>query len=162
MTDPVVVKLIWLGAVLVAYGLFRWRWLVATQGIVIRTVQDAERWSQSRGASAPTKDLIARLTNAAYRPLAIWCIAVVASLGVLVGAVRGLRKHNAARSEAADEEAVVTLRLFCAALTTSPITLVLVAAACCLALLLRGSAKTVLDLMPAATLFGWRLHQPST
>ena len=81
---------------------------------------------------------------------------------MVVCAVRNLRKRPAIHTEAMDEEAEVTLRLLVAVLATSPVALVLVAAAFCLGLLFRGSAKTVLDLMPEATLFGTRLHQPST
>lgn len=160
MIEPVATKLIWVGAVLVAYGLFRWRWLVATQGIVLRTVHEAEQWSQRTGTSAPAKSLVIRLTNAAYRPLTVWCIAVVVSLAVVVGAVRNLRKDATANTAASDDEPEVRLRLLVAVLATSPITLLLVAAAFCLGLLFRGSAKTVLELMPQTTLFRWQSHQP--
>lgn len=161
MIEPVVAKLIWVAAVLAAYGLFRWRWLVATQGIVIRTVREAEQWSQSPGTNAAAKNVVMRLTAAAYRPFAVWCIAVFVSVGVVNGAVRNLRKRAAANTGAVEEEPLVTLRLLVAVLTTSPITLVLVAAAFCLGLLFRGSVKTLLELMPQTTLFAGRLHQPS-
>ena len=61
-----------------------------------------------------------------------------------------------------DDGSVVTLRLLVAVLTTSPIALLLVAASFCLGFLFRGSAKTVLELIPEAALFGWRQHQSIT
>ena len=163
MIDPVVIKLIWVGAALVAYGLFRWRWLVATEDFVISAVQDAERWGQSPGTSAFAKDLVERFSNAAYRPFATWCIALFVSCGVVVAVIRDLRrKHSAsAQDDAADEEARMTFRLLVAVLTTSPIALVLVVVVFCLGLLFQGSAKAVLGLIPEATVFGW-LRQPST
>lgn len=160
MIEPVAAKLIWVGAVLVAYGLFRWRWLVATQGIVLRTVHEAEQWTQLPETSAPAKGLVTRLTKAAYRPFTVWCIAVVVSVAVVVGAVRNLSKHGSTDAAASDDEHEVPLRLLVAVLATSPITLLLVAAAFCLGLLFRGSAKTVLELMPQAILLRWQPHQP--
>ena len=160
MIESVVIKLIWVGVVLTAYGLFRWRWLVATQDFVISAVQDAEGWSRSRGTSATAKAQVEDLAKTAYHPLKTWRIAVLVSLGVVVAVIRNLgRKHTAAAStDAADEEARMTVRLLVAVLITSPIALVLVVLVFCLGLLFQGSAKAVLGLIPEATVFG-RLHQ---
>ena len=70
MIEPVVMKLIWVGGALLAYGLFRWRWLIAMQEVVVSAVQDAEQWARAPETSIPAKELIERLTNAAYRPFA--------------------------------------------------------------------------------------------
>ncbi|MDE0177196.1 MAG: hypothetical protein OXP36_01250, partial [Gammaproteobacteria bacterium] len=83
MIEPVVVKLIWAGAILAAYGFFRWRWLVAMQDFVISAMEDAERWAQSTTTSAFAKDLVERFSNAAYRPSATWRIALLVSCGVV-------------------------------------------------------------------------------
>ena len=164
MIEPAAMKLIWVGVALLAYGLFRWRWLIAMQEVVANAVHDAEQWGREPGTSAPAKDLIERLTNAAYRPFATWCVAAVVSLGVVLGVVRDLgRKRTApAQADVVDKEAQVTLRLLVAVLATSPIALVLVTALFCLGFLLRGSAKAVIGLIPVATVLGGRLHQPST
>lgn len=162
MIEPVAVKLIWVAAALAAYGLFRWRWLVAMQEVVVGAVYDAEQWSRSAGTSASTKNMVERLTNVAYRPFATCGIAVLVSIGLIVGSVRGLREATPASTDAMDAEASMTLRLLVAVLTTSPVALVLVIIAFCVGLLFRGSTKAVLELMPQATVFGGRLHQPST
>ena len=163
MIDPVLMKLIWAGIVLAAYGLFRWRWLVATQEVVIGAVRDAERWGRSPRASAPVKDAVEHLANAAYRPVATWGIAVGVSLGVVLAVIRELRgKHAApAQTDTASEEALVAVRLLAAVLITSPIALLLAIVVFCLGLLFLGSAKAVLGLIPEATAFG-RMRQPST
>ena len=162
MIEPVAIKLIWVAALLTAYGLFRWRWLVAMQEVVVSAVYDAEQWSRSAETSASTKNLIERLTNAAYRPFATWGIAIIVAVGLIVGAVRGVRKRMPANTEAMDAEASMTLRLLAAVLTTSPFALALVAVAFCLGLLFRGSAKAVLERMTQVTVLGGRLHQPTT
>lgn len=162
MIEPVAIKLIWVAAGLTAYGLFRWRWLVAMQEVVVSAVYDAEQWSRSVETCTSTKNLIERLTSAAYRPFATWGIAIIVSLGVIVGAVRGVRKRTPANTEAMDAEGSMTLRLLVAVLTTSPFALVLVAFAFCLGLLFRGSAKAVLELMTQVTVLGGRMHQPTT
>ncbi|MDE0040355.1 MAG: hypothetical protein OXU77_22745 [Gammaproteobacteria bacterium] len=162
MIEPVAVKLIWAGAILAAYGLFRWRWLVAMQDFVISAVEDAERWAQSTTTSAFAKDLVERFSNAAYRPSATWRIALLVSCGVVFAVVRNLHRNSPpAQDEAAEEEARMTFRLLVAVLTTSPIALVLVFVVFCFGLLLQGSVRAVLGLIPEATVFG-RLHQPST
>ncbi len=163
MIEPVVLKLIWVGTALVAYGLFRWRWLVATQEVVISAVQDAERWGRSPGASASAKDLVERFANVAYRPLATWCVALLVSVGVVVGVIRNLRRKGTAapRTDAMDEEATMAFRLVVAVLMTSPIALALVAVVFCLGFLFQGSAKAVLGLVPEAAIFG-PIHQPGT
>ena len=161
MIEPVAIKLIWAGAILVAYGMFRWRWLVATQDFVISAMQDAEQ--RLPKSSAIFKDLVERSSNAVYHPLATWWIAVLVSCGVVVAVIRNVgRRHSARRQyDAVDEEARMTCRLLVAVLATSPIALVLVIVVFCLGLLFQGSAKAVLGLIPEATVFG-RLHQPST
>ncbi|MDE0193687.1 MAG: hypothetical protein OXQ90_20240 [Gammaproteobacteria bacterium] len=162
MIEPVVVKLIWVGAILLTYGLFRWRWLVAMQDFVISAMQDAERAAQSTTTSAFAKDLVERFSNAAYRPWATWRIAVLVSCGMIVAVIRNLHRSSPpAQDDAADDEALMTFRLLVAVLTTSPIALALVFVVLCLGLLLRGSVRAVLGLIPEATVFG-RLHQPST
>ena len=165
MIEPVVIKLIWVGVAVAAYGLLRWRWLIATQDVVVGLVQDAEQWCQSPEASATAKSQVERFANAAYRPLATWGIALMASLGVVVGVVatvvRQLRGHTApARTDATDEEALVCSRLLAAVLMTSPIALLLVMAVFLMGFLFLGSVKAVLALIPEATVFG-RMHQPS-
>lgn len=163
MIEPVVLKLIWVGAGLTAYGLFRWRWLIATQEIVISAMQDAERWGRSPAASPTAKDLAQRFANAAYRPLATWCIALLVSVGVVVGVIRNLRRKGTSshRTTAMEEEASMAFRLVVAVLMTSPIALALVAVVFCLGFLFQGSAKVVLGLIPEAAIFG-QIHQPST
>ena len=162
MIEPVAIKLIWVAVGLTAYGLFRWRWLVAMQEVVVGAVYDAEQWSRSVETSESTKKLIERLTSAAYRPFAIWRIAMIVCLGVIVGAVRGIRRRTPANTEAMDAEASMTLRLLAAVLTTSPFALLLATVAFCLGLLFRGSAKAVLELMTQVTVLGGRLRQPTT
>lgn len=155
MIEPVAIKLIWVGVAVVAYGLLRWRWLIATQDVVIGVVQDAERWCRSAGASATAKGRVERFASAAYRPLATWRIALLVSLGVVVAVLRRLRKHTVpARTDATDEEALMSVRLLAAVLMTSPIALVLVAVVFLVGLLFHGSAKAVLALIPEATIFG--------
>ena len=163
MVEPVVMKLIWVGVAVAAYGLLRWRWLIATQDVVIGIVQDAERWSQSPEATA--KGRVELLAEAAYRPLATWGIALMVSLSVVVGVVgavaRHLRRHTApARTDVADQEVLIYFRLLAAVLMTSPIALLLVVAVFLMSFLLRGSVKAVLALIPEATMFG-RMQQPS-
>ena len=167
MIEPVAMKLIWVGVALMAYGLFRWRWLIAMQDIVVGAVQDAERWERAPQTSAPAIDLIRRLRNAAYRPFTTCCIAVVVSVGVVVGAARDLGRKPAVPAQAGatgvvNEEAQVISRLLVAVLATSPIALVLVTAFICLGSLLRGSAKAVIASIPEASTIGGPLHQSST
>lgn len=121
MIEPVAIKLIWVGVAVVAYGLLRWRWLIATQDVVIGVVQDAERWCRSAGASATAKGRVERFASAAYRPLATWRIALLVSLGVVVAVLRRLRKHTVpARTDATDEEALMSVRLLAAVLNDEP------------------------------------------
>lgn len=163
MIEPVAIKLIWAAAILVAYGMFRWRWLVATQDFVVSAMQDAEQRRRSPESSAIFKDLVERFSNAVYHPFATWWIAVLVSCGVVVAVIWTVRRKNSARAQydAADEDARMTSRLLVAVLTTSPIALVLVVVVFCLGFLFQGSAKAMLELIPEATVFG-RLHQPST
>ena len=163
MIEPVVVKLIWLGAGVAAYGLFRWRWLIATQEFVIGAVWDAEQWARSPGASANAQGRVEYFANVAYRPFATCCVAVLVSLGVVVAVIRDLRHKDPApaRTKIADREALITFRLLVAVLATSPIALVLATLVFCIGLLFRGSVKAVLDLIPEAAVFG-RTHQAST
>ena len=162
MIEPVVVKLIWLGVGLAVYGLFRWRWLVATQEFVISAVRGAEQWARSSETSTIAKDRVEHFANAAYRPLATLWVAVLVSTGVFVAVIRDLRRQEPASAgiEIADEEALTTFRLIVAVLTTSPIALLLATAMFCVGLWFRGSVKAVLSLIPEAAIFG--RHQTST
>lgn len=165
MIEPVVIKLIWVGVAVAVYGLLRWRWLIATQDVVIGLVGDAEQWCRSAEATATARSRVELLADAAYRPLATWGIALMVSLGMVVGVVatvvRHLRGHTVpARTDTTDEEASVSFRLLAAVLMTSPIALLLVVAVFLVGFLFLGSVKAVLALIPEATIFG-RMQQPS-
>lgn len=119
MTEAIQIKIAWVIAAVIAYGLLRWCWMSATHDSRARVGREADRWAEDPRVDPKVRESIVLLADAAYRPATPWIIL----LGVIVGMVSSPARSHAVRlsddPEVSRKLVVLKLKLFLALITTS-------------------------------------------
>ncbi len=149
MTEAIQLKIAWAIAAVIAYGLFRWRWMSATHDFRARVGREADRWAEDPRVDPKVRESIVLLADAAYRPATPWIIL----LGVIVGMVSSPGRPHAVRlsddPEVSRKLVVLKLKLLLALITTSPLAsmfaVMFAVVAVVVAVLAHGSFNTIRD-----------------
>ena len=143
MTEPVLVKIGYVVAAVVAYGLLRWRWMRATQDFRIRVGCEADLRADDSRVKPRAQASLAGLADTAYRPLAPWLLL----LGLVIVMTLPVRKLD--HSEFSDDPDVAAevgrlkVELVFALMSTSPLACVFAAIVLALGLLTRRSVGVI-------------------
>lgn len=125
MTEAVLLKIGCVVAILVGYGLLRWRIMVVTHAFRVQVGCDADRWADDERIPHELRHALRRWADRMYRPTTPWVVVLRALLAVLMPYERLARNHQAVMrsipSEAREEVPRLGVKLVFAAVTTSPI-----------------------------------------
>ena len=147
MIDPLLLKAAWVPALVILYGLLRWRLMVATHDFRTRVGCEADRWADDECLDGRTRAALSALADRAYRPTTPWLVL----LGLVIAVFLPPRNANALQSLADDVARQVVgllLKLFLAMISTSPLACVLALIVLVIDLLLRRSVDKVVDAVP--------------
>ena len=136
MVDPILIKLIWAFGAIVAYGLLRWRLMVATHDFRVRTGAKAHMLGQQADPQQPEGRRLVLLAESAYRPMTPWLLAFSLLRAVLLPTSR--RRPATPDAEAATAPQELYVRLFWALISTSPLATILALLILAMALLWRS------------------------
>ena len=145
MTDPALIKIAYAFAVVIAYGLLRWRLMRATHEYRVQAGCEADRWAENPKVEPRIRASLSRLADMAYRPLTPWALLI----GFVVAAFSPRGKLGDFRIS--DDEEVtkkvvrLKLTLFFALIATSPLACLLAAVILAIGLLARGSVSATGD-----------------
>ena len=143
MTEDVLIRIAWVLAVVLAYGLLRWRVMHVTHGFRVRVACEADRRAEDSRVDPRIRESLALLADAAYRPATPWIIL----LGLSVAPFLPLgRSHDVRLSdgvEIAAELVKLKLKLLLALITTSPLASILAMLVVIAGLLVRSSISTI-------------------
>ena len=121
MTEAVLFKIGCVVAVLIGYGLVRWRLMKATQEFRIRAGCDADRWAADSRVPEETQRALQGLADGMYRPMMPWLVVA----GTLIAVFMPYRRLEAAMPslDPGIRKDIVRLnvRLVVAAVATSPL-----------------------------------------
>ena len=143
MTEAVLIKLGWVVAAVVAYGLLRWRLMDATHGFRVRAGRDADFWARDPRVPEHEQRALQGMADRMYRPLTPWLVVLATLVVVLVPSGRLSRWMRPLEPEIRSEIARLKARLVFAAVATSPLAC-LVAGVVLLAGLLARNSVTAL------------------
>ena len=145
MADPVLIKIAYAFAVVIVYGLLRWRLMRATHEYRVQAGCEADRWAENPKVEPRIRASLSGLADMAYRPLTPWALLV----GLIVAMFSPLGKFGDLRisddEEVAREIVKLKLTLFFALITTSPLAFFFAAVILAIGLLARGSVSTIRD-----------------
>ena len=155
MDDPILSKLVWAFGAVVVYGLLRWRLMVATHEFRIRAGAAAFALGQQADQKQPSRRELAFLAERAYRATTPWLL-VLSLLRAVLGPNQRRRSstHNA---ETASVPPELSVRLFWALISTSPLASILALLVLVAALLWRSYVEALRDGITAAM---DRVHSP--
>ena len=145
MTDPALIKIAYIFAAVIAYGLIRWRLMRATHEYRVQAGCKADRWAENPKVEPRIRASLSRLADMAYRPLTPWALLI----GFVVAAFSPRGKLGDFRIS--DDEEVtkkvvrLKLTLFFALIATSPLACLLAAVILAIGLLARGSVSATGD-----------------
>lgn len=150
MAEPVLIKIVTVVAVVIGYGLLRWRLMVATHEFRTRAGCEADRLASDPRVGDEIRATLTALADAVYRPAVPWIVVTVLTIGMLrpVGAFRKVELPDDA--EIARQIVRSKLRLIFALLTTSPLAFILAIVVLVAGLLIHSSVNAVIDIVSAA------------
>lgn len=150
MTEPVLVKIGYVVAAIVAYGLLRWRWMRATQDFRIRVGRKADLRADDPRVKPWVRASLAGLADMAYRPMVPWFLLS----GLAIAMILPFRKldHSEFSDDpvVADEVARLKVKLVFGLISTSPLACVFAAAVLTIGLLTRRSVDVIGERVSAA------------
>ena len=124
MTEAVLIKLGWVVAAVIAYGLLRWRLMAATHNFRVRAGREADRWAGDPRVPEHMQRALQGAADRMYRPLTPWLV-VVAALVVVLTPTRKFERLFDSMGRSMDPAVRgdvfrLNARLAFAAVTTSP------------------------------------------
>ncbi|MDE0372497.1 MAG: hypothetical protein OXI73_08135 [Rhodospirillales bacterium] len=147
MTEAELFKIGCVVAALIGYGLIRWRLLETTHDFRVRAGCDADQWAADRSLPMEIRQSLQGLADGMYRSTMPWLIVLGTLIAVLMPYRLVGRKYDAAiRSlspEARKDFARLNVRLFFAAVTTSPLAGLVILFVLLVGLLVRTSVEAV-------------------
>lgn len=152
MTEPVLIKIAYVLAAVIVYGLLRWRLMLATHEFRVRVACEADRWAEDPRVNPKIRISLAGLADAAYRPATPWLILI----GLTVSMCLPLHRTRIRLSDVSDDAGVAAqifqlkLKLLFALITTSPSACVLAMIVLMIGLLVHKSVITIKDSVSAA------------
>lgn len=150
MAEPVLIKIAWVLAVVVVYGLLRWRLMVATHEFRIRAGCEADRLASDPRVSEEMHATLTALADAVYRPATPWIVVTVLAIAVFLP-VGTLRKVELPEdTEIAAQIFRLKLRLIFAVVTTSPLACIVAILVLLGGLLFHSSVNAVTEIVSAA------------
>lgn len=151
MTEPVLVKIGYVVAAIVAYGLLRWRWMRATQDFRIRVGRKADLLAEGPRVKPWVRASLAGLADMAYRPMVPWFLL----LGLAIAMILPFREldHSEFSDDpvVADKVARLKVKLVFGLMSTSPLACVFAAAVLMLGLLTRRSVDVIEERVSATS-----------
>ena len=149
MVEPVLIKMIAVIAVVVGYGLLRWRLMVATHEFRICAGCEADRLASDPRVGDEMRASLTALADAVYRPAAPWIVLTVLTVAMFlpVDALRNVELPDDA--EFSMRIGRSKLRLVFALLTTSPLAFILGVIVLMVGLLIHSSVNAVIDIISA-------------
>lgn len=93
MTEPVLITIGYVVAVVIAYELLRWLLVAVTHRFRLEAGCDADRWAGDSRVDSRTQSVLTALADMAYRPAAPWLmLRVLASalLGMIARMIRAM------------------------------------------------------------------------
>ena len=125
MTEAVLLKIGVIIAVLVGYGLVRWRIMIVTHEFRGQAGCDADRWAADERVPANLRQSLQDLADRMYRPTTPWLIVLGTLIFVLMPYRQFDRKHDAMMrsisSDVREDVARLSVRLVFAGVATSPL-----------------------------------------
>ena len=147
MIEPVLIKIVYVIAAVIAYGLFRWRLMRATHEFRVRVGCDADRLAADPRVDPKIRKSPSILADLAYRPATPWFFLV----GLVVAMFLPLCKLRPLNDvEVAAEIVRLKLKLFFASITTSPLACMFAIIFLIMGLLARHSVSTIEACMSSA------------
>ena len=150
MTDPVLIKIAYILAAVIVYGLIRWRLMRVTHEFRVLAGCEADRWAENPKVEPRIRASLSALADMAYRPVTPWALL----MGLIVALFFPPGKFGDIRIS--DDEKIVQevvklkLTLFFALITTSPLACFLAAIILVIGLLARSSVSTIRDCVSMA------------
>ena len=150
MSDPVLIKIAWAIGVAIAYGLLRWRLMVATHEFRVQAGREADRLAADPRVPRDTQAMLTRLADMAYGFFTPWLV-LLALIAAMTFPLRESRRAGIADDgEIAADVTGVKLKLVVALITASPLACALAAVVLTIGLLLRGSVEALARSVAAA------------
>lgn len=147
MTEAVLFKIGCIVAVLVGYGLIRWRLMHATHGFRVNVGCDADRWAADPRVPEDTRQVLRGWADGMYRPATPWLLVLATLIAVSIPYRRFDRKFEAVTLSLAPEIRKdighLNVRLAFAAVTASPLASLAVMLILLVGVLFRASVDTV-------------------
>lgn len=151
MIDPALVKIAYVLAAVIAYGLIRLRLMRATHEFRVQVGCEAGRWAENPKVEPRMRASLNRLADMAYRPLTPWALLI----GLIVATFSPSGKFDDLKisddEEVAKKVVELKLTLFFALIATSPLACLLAAVILAIGLLARGSVSAVGDCLFTAS-----------
>ena len=145
MGDPILSKLLWAFGAVVVYGLLRWRLMVATHEFRVRAGMAACAFARDADAKQAEGQVLAFWAARAYRPTTPWLL-VLSLLGAVLWSKSGRSPAQGAEAASASHEVQqMSVRLFWALISTSPLASSLALLVLAAALLWRKYVEAVRD-----------------
>ena len=150
MTEPVLIKIACVIAVIIGYGLLRWRLMVATHGFRMRVGCEADRWASDSRVNEEVRTSLTSLADALYRPAAPWIVVTILTVAMFlpIGALRTVEPPK--DREIAMQLIALRLKLIFALVTTSPLACIVAIVVLVSGLLIHSSVNAVIDIVSAA------------
>lgn len=153
MTEAVLLKLGYVFAAVIGYGLLRWRIMAATHTFRIQAGCDADRLAADERISADMRNALQGWADRMYRPMTPWLIVFRTLIVIFIPTQWLARAHDAAMSlvppDARGDVARVNIRLVFAAVTTSPLATVATFLILFLGLVVRASFEVLWERIAA-------------
>ena len=153
MTEAVLLKIGYVVAALIGYGLFRWRLLEATHDFRVRAGCDADRWAADERLPVEIRRALKGLADGMYRSTTPWLTVLGTLITVLMPYRLFEHKYEAVihslSPEIREDFARLNVRLFFAAVTTSPLAGLVIVFVLLIGLLARKSVEAVRERIEA-------------
>ena len=143
MTEPILTRIAWILASVLAYGLLRWRLMHVTHEFRVRAGCEADRWAKDSRLDPKIRNSLAFLADAAYRPATPWIVLIGLAAAMLLPLGKSHDVGLPDDVEVAAELVKLKLKLLLALITTSPLASLLAMLVVVIGLLVRSSVNTI-------------------
>ena len=143
MTEAVLIKLGWVLAAVVAYGLLRWRLMDATHGFRVRAGREADQWASDPRVPEREQRALQGMADRMYRWSTPWLVVVATVVVMLKPSGRLSTFRQTSDPQIRNDITRLNARLVFAAVATSPLASLIAGIVLLAGLLVRNSVTAL-------------------